>query len=108
MKQVISKIKKDPSKVGFFMKVDSDVLDWFKGFGRGYQSHINKVLRAYKEVCDERRKLAQELFERYYTQCFWHMKKDLVITDDTIPLIVEGLRKFGGRHGYIEAEKLCP
>jgi len=107
MKQVAYRVKKEPSKASVFMKVDADVLAWFKSFGRGYQNHINKVLRAYKEVSEERKKLAQELFERYYTQCFWHMKKDLIISDETIPLIVEGLRKFGGRIGYIEADKLC-
>jgi uncharacterized protein (DUF4415 family) len=29
------------------IRVDSDVLDWFKRQGRGYQTRINAVLRAY-------------------------------------------------------------
>ena len=28
-------------------RLDAEVLDWFKKNGRGYQSHINAVLRAY-------------------------------------------------------------
>jgi uncharacterized protein (DUF4415 family) len=29
------------------IRVDSDVLDWFKRQGKGYQTRINAVLRAY-------------------------------------------------------------
>jgi uncharacterized protein (DUF4415 family) len=29
------------------IRLDEDVLNWFKKSGRGYQSHINAVLRAY-------------------------------------------------------------
>ena len=29
---------------------DSDVLDWFRRQGRGYQTQINALLRAYMEV----------------------------------------------------------
>lgn len=29
------------------LRLDQDVLDWFKAQGRGYQSRINAVLRAY-------------------------------------------------------------
>lgn len=29
------------------IRFDKDVLDWFKAGGRGYQSRINAVLRAY-------------------------------------------------------------
>lgn len=28
-------------------RIDSDVLEWFKLQGKGYQTHINAVLRAY-------------------------------------------------------------
>ncbi|MEM9273312.1 MAG: BrnA antitoxin family protein [Cyanobacteria bacterium P01_F01_bin.143] len=30
--------------------IDSDVLDWFKSQGRGYQTQINQLLRAYMEA----------------------------------------------------------
>lgn len=29
------------------IRVDSDVLAWFKAHGRGYQTQINELLRAY-------------------------------------------------------------
>jgi uncharacterized protein (DUF4415 family) len=31
------------------LRVDADVLDWFKAQGPGYQTRINAILRAYKE-----------------------------------------------------------
>jgi len=30
------------------LRLDADVLDWFRGMGKGYQTKINAVLRAYK------------------------------------------------------------
>lgn len=32
------------------LRLDSDVLDWFKRQGKGYQTKINGVLRAYVEA----------------------------------------------------------
>jgi len=32
------------------LRIDSDVLDWFKRQGRGYQTRINQLLRAYMEA----------------------------------------------------------
>ncbi len=32
------------------IRMDREVLDWFKGQGKGYQTRINAVLRAYKEA----------------------------------------------------------
>ena len=34
-------------KADLHMRVDRDVLDWFKRHGRGYQTRINAVLRSY-------------------------------------------------------------
>lgn len=39
-----------PEKVAVGIKLDSDVLDWFKDQGKGYQSRINGVLRRYFDV----------------------------------------------------------
>lgn len=36
------------------LRVDSDVLDWFKGQGHGYQTRINALLRAYMEAHRQR------------------------------------------------------
>jgi uncharacterized protein (DUF4415 family) len=37
------------TKQAISLRVDSDVLDWFKNQGKGYQSLMNAVLRSYVE-----------------------------------------------------------
>ena len=37
-------------KASVSLRVDADVLEWFKAFGPGYQTRINSILRAYKET----------------------------------------------------------
>jgi len=32
------------------LRIDADVLNWFKASGSGYQTRINAVLRAYKDA----------------------------------------------------------
>jgi len=32
------------------LRIDEDVLEWFKAQGSGYQTRINQLLRAYKEA----------------------------------------------------------
>jgi uncharacterized protein (DUF4415 family) len=39
-----------PAKVPVGLKLDADVLAWFKSHGRGYQTRINAVLRRYMEA----------------------------------------------------------
>lgn len=39
-----------PRKQQLTIRLDADVLAWLKGQGRGYQSRINAVLRAYYEA----------------------------------------------------------
>ncbi|MBR3544308.1 MAG: BrnA antitoxin family protein [Treponema sp.] len=36
-----------PTKTEIHMRVDTDVLEWFRNQGKGYQTKINAVLRAY-------------------------------------------------------------
>lgn len=43
-----------PKKAPITIRVDADVLDWFKQQGRGYQTRINQVLRRYMNVAGER------------------------------------------------------
>jgi hypothetical protein len=57
---------------------------------------------------DARLELANRLFREYHTRCFWHCPRDLVITESLIPLVVNGLRKHGGRKGFIVAAQLLP
>ena len=38
-----------PRKKQLTLRVDGDVVDWYKKQGRGYQTRINTLLRAYME-----------------------------------------------------------
>ena len=39
-----------PPKTLISLRVDADVLAWFKAQGAGYQTRMNAVLRAFKET----------------------------------------------------------
>ena len=39
-----------PQKVPVGLKLDNDVLGWFKSQGKGYQTRINTILRRYYET----------------------------------------------------------
>ncbi len=43
-------LKPTPKKQQVTLRVDSDVLEWFRAQGRGYQTKINAILRAYMEA----------------------------------------------------------
>lgn len=43
-----------PEKQSITIRLDVDVLDWFKRQGRGYQTRINKLLRSYMEANRDR------------------------------------------------------
>ena len=39
-----------PPKASISLRVDQDVLEWFKAQGTGYQTRINSVLRAFRDA----------------------------------------------------------
>ena len=43
-------LKPIASKKSISLRVDADVLDWFRAQGPGYQTRINAVLRAFKDA----------------------------------------------------------
>lgn len=43
-------LKPVPPKASISLRVDADVLEWFKAQGTGYQTRINAVLRAFKDA----------------------------------------------------------
>ena len=43
-------LKIAPRKTQLTLRVDSDVLDWYKQYGAGYQTKINALLRAYMDA----------------------------------------------------------
>jgi uncharacterized protein (DUF4415 family) len=44
-----------PAKQQLTIRLDVDVLKWLKGHGRGYQTRINRILRAAMEGRPQRR-----------------------------------------------------
>lgn len=43
-------IKPPQKKAQLTLRVDGDVVAWFRARGRGYQTEINALLRAYMEA----------------------------------------------------------
>ena len=39
-----------PNKASISLRVDQDVIEWFKAQGPGYQTRINIVLRAFRDA----------------------------------------------------------
>ena len=46
-KSMVRRGLKPRTKTQLTLRVDSDVLEWYKKQGRGYQTRINQLLRAY-------------------------------------------------------------
>jgi uncharacterized protein (DUF4415 family) len=47
---VRSGLKVVPPKASVSLRIDVDVLAWFKAQGTGYQTRINAILRAYRDA----------------------------------------------------------
>jgi uncharacterized protein (DUF4415 family) len=43
-------LKAVPAKASVSLRIDADVLEWFKAQGPGYQTRMNAVLRAFKDA----------------------------------------------------------
>jgi hypothetical protein len=55
---------------------------------------------------ESRIELARRLYREFYAACFWHLKPDLVVSEQVIPIILRGLRAHGGRRGLLAAAQL--
>lgn len=92
------------------IRLDLDIIEWFKK-EPNYQSQIKKVLREY--VNDQQKKKmynigrAQEIYKQMHSRCFWHYDPSLIINDENFSLIIDGLKKYGGREGFLLANELC-
>jgi uncharacterized protein (DUF4415 family) len=40
-------------KTSIALRVDNDVLEWFRSKGPGYQTRMNAVLRAFRDASDD-------------------------------------------------------
>ena len=45
-----AKIMEPENKKAISIRLDSDILEWFKGQGKGYQSLLNSVLRTFVQA----------------------------------------------------------
>jgi uncharacterized protein (DUF4415 family) len=43
-------LKPVPNKELISLRIDQDVIEWFKAQGPGYQTRINSVLRAFRDA----------------------------------------------------------
>jgi uncharacterized protein (DUF4415 family) len=43
-------LKVVPAKTSVSLRIDADVLEWFRAQGPGYQTRMNAVLRAFKDA----------------------------------------------------------
>jgi len=50
----IAKVKLPQPKKAISLRIDPEVLDWFKAQGKGYQSRMNAVLKAYVKAQQEK------------------------------------------------------
>ena len=55
----------------------------------------------------DRLALAREALASYRTRCFWFLSPDFTITTETLPLVIEGLRRHGDRAAFLIAARLC-
>ena len=100
-------MKKQPISI----RLDTEVIRYFReAFPSGYQRGIGEVLRLYVEGQREKDWIvvgrAQQVFLQYHASCFWHLRPDLKIALEHLPMIRERLRKYGGRAGFLLAAQL--
>ena len=55
----------------------------------------------------DRVRMARRAFRVYHAQCFWYLRPDMQVTLGDVPEIVRGLRRNGGRKGFLLAARLC-
>lgn len=50
---------------------------------------------------------ARRAFRDFHVQCFWYWRPDMQVTLRDVPEIAAGLRRNGGREGFLVAGRLC-
>ena len=98
-------------KTAISIRLDEDLLLFFKKtYPSGYQCEVSRILRDYMEHSIQKAHFglgrAQEIFKSYYAQCFWHLRADLKITPELLPMVIAHLRIYGGKKGFLLAHEL--
>jgi hypothetical protein len=68
---------------------------------------MNTVEQPQPLTMPEKLALAQEAFEKYRTACFWFLRDDLVVNEENLQTIVQGLRRHGNREAFLIGARLC-
>jgi hypothetical protein len=89
------------------MKTPDEVSAYLARIGRKGGVKSRRFLSSDEARNMVRVREAQRAFRRFYAQCFWYFRQDMKVTLADIPEIARGLRKNGGREGFLLAEKLC-
>lgn len=50
---------------------------------------------------------ARRAFRRFYADCFWSYRPDLVLASDNVAWVAEQLMKHGSHEAWIVAARLC-
>jgi len=73
-----------------------------------YQADMRTIELPTAPLSDaERLRIAQEAYRQYSTQCFWFMDEDMIVTEENLPLVIEGLKLHGGHQGWKIGQALC-
>jgi len=51
-KAIVKRGLKPRTKTQLTIRLDSDVIEWYRRQGRGWQTQMNTLLRAYMEECE--------------------------------------------------------
>lgn len=89
------------------METATDIHQYLARIGRKGGRKSRRVLSAEDARDMVRVREARRAFQAFHAQCFWHMRKDMRVTREDIPAIIRGLRKNGGRRGFLVAATLC-
>jgi hypothetical protein len=89
------------------MKTTSNISAYLARIGRTGGLKSRRALSADDARYMVRVREARRAFRAFHAQCFWHMRPDIQITREDIPEIIRGLRKNGGRRGFLVAARLC-
>ncbi|MBI4574207.1 MAG: BrnA antitoxin family protein [candidate division NC10 bacterium] len=69
MRGIVRKgLKPFSPKRAISLRVDPDVLEWFRAQGAGWQTRMNEVLKAYKEAAARSRRVPRRSSGRVETQ----------------------------------------
>jgi hypothetical protein len=86
---------------------DTRIREYLSQIGRKGGEKSRRNLSAADARNMVRVREARRAFLDFYAQCFWYLRPDMKVTLDDVAEIVRGLRKNGGRQGFIRADKLC-